>query len=159
LPLNSRSGRLRGRSGAPVESPVGDAGSANQNPKPVDPAAAFPRKVFVRIRDPEPGRPGIGGEDALGGGFGSESEIIGDQIAGFGPVLQEVAMAQVVVTDVALDPGIVGPVHGDAPVEALPNTAPGEVLAIDRSHHVPVHWVPGHEPFLPHEVELDGFHA
>jgi hypothetical protein len=46
LPLNSRSGRLRGRSGAPVERPVGEAGSANQNPKPVDPAATLPLKLL-----------------------------------------------------------------------------------------------------------------
>jgi hypothetical protein len=46
LSLNSRSGVFRGSSGCPVESPVGEAGSAYQNPKPVEPAAAFPRMVL-----------------------------------------------------------------------------------------------------------------
>src|SRR6185437_10355141 len=46
LPLNSRSGVFLGRSGDPVESPVGEAGSAYQKPNPCDPAAALPRTVL-----------------------------------------------------------------------------------------------------------------
>ena len=66
-------------------------------------------------------------------------------------------MAQVIVAHVPLDPGVVRAVHRHAAVEALPHAASGEVLPVHRSHHVPVHRIPGHEPLLSHEVQLHAF--
>ncbi len=113
----------------------------------------------VRVGDPERGRPGVGGENALSVSrdLGAETEIAGDGIAALGSILKEVSVAEIVVADVALHPGVVGAMDGDATVEALPHAAVREVLAVDRAHHVPVHRVPGHQSLLPHEVQLDAF--
>ena len=84
---------------------------------------------------------------------GAEAQVAGDQVAGLRTVLQEVAVTQVVVADVPLYPGVVGPVDRDAAVEAPPHAVAGEVLAVHRPHQMPVHRVPRHQSALPHESE------
>ena len=121
LSLNSRSGvRPRQERAAPVERPVGEAGSAYQKPKPSEPAAALPRIVLSGLVIQNVAARLSVGQHALGGAVRPQAEIAGDQVAGLGSVLEEVAVAQVVVADIALDPGVVGAVHRHAAVEALP---------------------------------------
>ena len=111
----------------------------------------------IGVGDPECGGPGVGGQHTLsvGRGPGAEPEVAGDEIARLRAVFQKVSVAQVVVTDVAFHSRVVGAMHGDAAVEALPHAAAHEVLAVHRPHHVPVHRVPRHLPLLSHEVQLD----
>ena len=114
---------------------------------------------IVGVGDPEGGRAAVGRQGADVGGPGAEAEVAGDQVPGLRAVLQEVAVPQVVMAHVALDPRVVAAVHGDAAVEASPHAAAGEVLPIHRPHHVPVHRISGQQALLSHEPQGHAGHA
>jgi len=110
-------------------------------PEPVGPAGDVVAHGVVRVRDPERRRVAVARQQAvaLGGLAGAEPEVALQHVLGLLAVLEEEAVAEVVVARVPGHAQPVGPVDGHAPVEGVVEARPLEIGALAaRAEHVEV---------------------
>src|SRR5665213_1989576 len=114
--------------------------------------------IAVRgVSDPECRRPKIRREHLLARyrRAREDAEVVLDRVAVLDSVLEEVAVAEMVVADVSRHDGGIRAVHGHAAIECLPDAAIADVLPRDVAGDVPVERIPRESGLLSHLIELD----
>ena len=116
----------------------------------------------VGVGDPERRRGAVAGQQslALGGPACGEAEVAGHRVVRLGAVLEEVAVAEVVVADVARHGELVRAVDGEAAVERCVDAGVLEVGGVSRgAEHVEVEWVAAQDVLLAHPGQLGAVDA